>query len=248
MEALNPLTLRLVLDTNQIVGAGSRWLVSGTGHASSNRHLRLLRLTATAHTGLYCDAIIEEYLGKLLQRGHPPDRARRLVAYIRGAFECVQLVSAQAPVRPRDPDDEVFLLCAVDGDADYLVSEDRDLVELADHYASPVIARCDAVLSDLESRPHSNSPSNGGNTESSGVQYVVWGTLHPNAPTGDLRIGRGPGLGPVQRTKREGLLAPAQRSHLLPESEESGTPLVQVAPADIQVKVQGAVLVGSLVR
>ncbi len=154
MEALKAAGLRLVLDTNQIVGAGSRWLVFGRGYLQSNPHVRLLRLTATEHTGLYCDEIIDEYLEKLLQRGHPPDRARRLTAYIRGAFEAVRLVSTQAPFRPRDPDDEVFLLCAIDGDADYLVSEDRDLLELGDRYARPVIARCDAVLSDLESRRH----------------------------------------------------------------------------------------------
>ena len=164
MEALKASGLRLVLDTNQIVGAGSRWLAPGTRRAASNRHLRLLRLTAAEHTGLYCDEIIDEYLAKLLQRGHPPDRARRLIAYIRGAFEAVRLVSTQAPFRPRDPDDEVFLLCAIDGDADYLVSEDRDLLELADRYARPVIDRCDAVLGDLESRRHFDSPDHSGNT------------------------------------------------------------------------------------
>lgn len=168
MEALNAANLRLVLDTNQIVGAGSRWLVSGPGYASSNLHVRLLRLTATEHTGLYCDEIIDEYLEKLLDRNHPPDRAARLITYILGAFDDVQLVTTRAPVRPCDPDDEVFLLCAIDGDAHYLVSEDGDLLDLADEYEHPTIAQCDAVLSDLESRQNSDPSGKTGNAEPSG--------------------------------------------------------------------------------
>ena len=42
------------------------------------------------------------------------------------------------PVPPSDPDDEVFLICAIDGHADYLVSEDRDLLSLKDSYQRPV--------------------------------------------------------------------------------------------------------------
>ena len=151
MEALNAPRLRLVLDTNQIIGAGSRWLIAPPGFGESNRHLRLLRLTAVAHIGLYCDEIIEEYARKLLERGHPPDRVRRLLTFIRGAFQGLRLVSDHAPLAPRDPDDEIFLLCAIDGDADYLASEDRHLLELADRYTRPVIAKCDIILAQLES-------------------------------------------------------------------------------------------------
>jgi hypothetical protein len=37
------------------------------------------------------------------------------------------------------PDDEVFLLSAIDGNADYLVSDDHHLTELKSSYAKPVI-------------------------------------------------------------------------------------------------------------
>lgn len=49
MEALKAVGLRLVLDTNQIVDAGSRWLVFRPGYAHSNAHVQLLRLTSTTH-------------------------------------------------------------------------------------------------------------------------------------------------------------------------------------------------------
>ena len=100
-------------------------------------------------SGLYCDEIIDEYLEKLLDRLHPPQRARKLIAYIMGAFNRVEVVSASAPVPPADPDDEIFLICALDGDADYLVSEDGDLLDLEANYERPVIGRCSEICSAL---------------------------------------------------------------------------------------------------
>jgi predicted nucleic acid-binding protein len=36
-------------------------------------------------------------------------------------------------------DDEIFVLCAIDGNADYLISEDGALLELRQHYPTFVI-------------------------------------------------------------------------------------------------------------
>ena len=87
-------------------------------------------------------SILDEYARVLLERGHPPERASRLLTYIEGAFTHVEITSPAAPTPPVDPDDEVFLLCALDGDADYLVSEDEHLLELRPHYQRPVILTC----------------------------------------------------------------------------------------------------------
>ena len=145
---MSALRLRFVLDTNQIVGAGSRWL-DDVGVIGANAHRRLLVRIVKEHVGLYCEEIIDEYLEKLVERGSPTDRARRMIAYIRGAFEYVEIISIQAPVRPKDPDDEVFILCALDGEADYLVSEDSDLLDLRLEYQRPIIVRCADALSAL---------------------------------------------------------------------------------------------------
>lgn len=51
---------------------------------------------------------------------------------------------------PVDPDDEIFLLCALDGDAGYLVSEDPHLRDLRMHYQRPVIGKCSEVMTNLE--------------------------------------------------------------------------------------------------
>lgn len=136
---------RFVLDTNQIVGAGSRWLDHGAS-VGPNPHRRLLVHVATEQVGLYCSEIIDEYLEKLIDRGSPENRARRLIAYVQGAFEAVDIVSTEAPVPPADPDDDVFILCSLDGNADFLVTEDSDLLAIRTSYVRPVIAPCAEVL------------------------------------------------------------------------------------------------------
>ena len=140
---------RVVLDTNQIVAAGSRWLdgtgVIGTGNIS---RVILIRVACT-HTGLYSDKIVGEYLEKLVNKRHNPERILKLISLIMGAFDVVYIQTQVAPARPRDPDDEAFLLCAIDGDADYLVSDDRDLLDLATHYTRPTIAASTAAVTAL---------------------------------------------------------------------------------------------------
>ena len=141
--------VRIVLDTNQIVGAGSRWLDGSVANANVNDHRRLLVCVAEEHAGLYCDGIIDEYLEKLLERRHPLGRARKLITYIMGSFTRIEIVSESAPVPPIDPDDEIFLICALDGDADWLVSEDTDLLVLKASYARPQIGRCGEIMNAL---------------------------------------------------------------------------------------------------
>ena len=141
--------VRIVLDTNQIVGAGSRWLDGSVANANVNDHRRLLVCVAEKHSGLYCDGIIDEYLEKLLERRHPLGRARKLITYIMGSFIRIEIVSESAPVPPIDPDDEIFLICALDGDADWLVSEDTDLLVLKASYPRPQIGRCGEIMNAL---------------------------------------------------------------------------------------------------
>ena len=131
-----------MLDTTEIVAAGSRWLLHAVPTPDPNQSRRLLLCVATRHVGLYCRPIIREYIEKLLERGSPSDRVLEMVVYLIGAFEEVTVFSSVAPIRPPDPDDEIFLICAIDGSADYLVSEDRHLLDLKDSYQRPVIGSC----------------------------------------------------------------------------------------------------------
>jgi predicted nucleic acid-binding protein len=133
--------IRVVLDTNQIVSAGSSWIERGLPAPDRNVQRRILIRVAESHAGLYCGKIIGEYLEKLVDGAHPPERALKLVTYIMGAFNRVTITTAKAPHPPSDPDDEIFLLCAMDGLADYLVSDDHALVNLKSKYLKFVIGR-----------------------------------------------------------------------------------------------------------
>jgi predicted nucleic acid-binding protein len=140
---------RVVLDTNQVVGAGSAWLDHGVPSPDKNIHRRVLIRVAESHAGLYCSKVVGEYLEKLLDHNHPHERALKLMTYIMGAFSEVKITTKCAPVPPSDPDDEVFLLCAIDGDADYLVSEDDALTSLKSSYANFLIGRCGDLAATL---------------------------------------------------------------------------------------------------
>lgn len=133
---------RVVLDTNEVIGAGTGWLDHGVPSPDKNIHRRVLIRIAKTHTGLYTGKVVGEYLEKLVDLGHPHERALKLMTYIMGAFSRVEITTKSAPVSPSDPDDEVFLLCAIDGNADYLVSEDHALVSLKSSYTKPVIGKC----------------------------------------------------------------------------------------------------------
>ena len=132
---------RVVLDTNQIVGAGTGWLDHGVPSPDKNTCRRVLVRVAESHTGLYSGKVVGEYLEKLVDLGHPRDRTLKLMTYIMGSFIPVTITTVSAPVPPSDPDDEVFLLCAIDGNADYLVSEDHSLTKLRGSYGKPVIGK-----------------------------------------------------------------------------------------------------------
>ena len=138
-------SFRVVLDTNQVVGAGTRWLDHGVPTPDANTCRRILIRVAQSHTGLYSGKVVGEYVEKLVDLGHRADRTVKLITYVMGSFSRVEITTAVAPFRPSDPDDEIFLLCAIDGNADYLVSEDHSLTNLKNSYSKPLIGKSDEL-------------------------------------------------------------------------------------------------------
>ena len=50
------------------------------------------------------------------------------------------VIDVHSPVRCcRDPHDDKYLACAADGDADYIVSGDRDLLDLKRFIGIPIV-------------------------------------------------------------------------------------------------------------
>jgi predicted nucleic acid-binding protein len=70
----------------------------------------------------------------MVRRNHPEDRIARYVAFIMELFTAVSVTSTGCHTAPDDPDDLVFVLCALDGNADLLVSDDRHLLKIRNAY------------------------------------------------------------------------------------------------------------------
>ncbi len=118
--------MRVVLDTNTLISA---LLFSGTAS-------RLVPLwQSRSITLLISKAILQEYLRTL---AYP--KFRLSDQEIRGVIEEKLLpfvktvqVKKHLTVVQRDPEDDKFLECAVAGRAKYLVTGDRDLLELGSY-------------------------------------------------------------------------------------------------------------------
>lgn len=136
------MTFRVVLDTNQVIAAGTGWIDHGRPSPDPNTSRRVLIKVAESHVGLYSGKIVGEYFEKLMDLNHPRERVVRLITYLMGAFERVTITTRSTPYPPSDANDEVFLLCALDGNADYLVSDDRALLNLKSKYGKPCIGKC----------------------------------------------------------------------------------------------------------
>lgn len=124
---------RVVLDTNTIIGAGSRWLASEPRRPTTLPQ-QIVYAVASANVGLYCQQILEEYVELMVRRNHPLDRVALFVAFIIELFTSINVTSVTCHTVPSDPDDTIFILCALDGDADFLVSNDTHLLAIRTAY------------------------------------------------------------------------------------------------------------------
>jgi putative PIN family toxin of toxin-antitoxin system len=133
-----PAKQRLVLDTNIWLD----WLVFGdTGIA----HIR--QLQGAGHLEICIDAVCEAELARVLaypfgKRKLETAEQQRALAQCRRIATRID-AAASAPERARlpacrDPDDQKFLEAALAAHADWLITKDRALLELARRRARPV--------------------------------------------------------------------------------------------------------------
>jgi len=134
---------RLVIDTNVFVSG----LISAAG--SPAQILRAIQRRKVIH--LVSDPIVEEYLRVL---DYPQIRKFKkitdefvadIAAYLVYQTERVELVS-NVRLSP-DPDDDVFLETAVDGKANWLVTNDKaDLLSLRTVEGIPIVSAREAIM------------------------------------------------------------------------------------------------------
>lgn len=142
--------MRVVFDTVIVV----RGLINPYGPSG-----RLMFDRANDFRHIVSPSIVAEYLDVLTR----PELTRKfrnvatrdphaVLAWLAQA-EVVEL--DDVPAISRDPKDDPFLATAVAGAADYLVSEDRDLLDLESHGDIPIVtgARFLAILDNVEAPP-----------------------------------------------------------------------------------------------
>lgn len=143
---------RVILDTNEILAAGTRWLVNAPGERLTFPQ-KLLVAVASDHTGLFTGKIAGEYVEKLLDLGHPKPRIQVFLGWLFGVFEQVQITTRDCHPPPEDPDDAIFLLCAIDGHAEMLITEDKHLLVLQADYNPPRITNAKDAAPELGVSP-----------------------------------------------------------------------------------------------
>lgn len=121
--------MRIVLDTNVLLAAfGTRGLCEA-----------LFAACLEGHEVVTSEHILEElrrHLGRAFRM--PGPQADEIVAFVRESSELV--VPARVPAKAcRDPDDLPVLGTAVAGQADLLVTGDRDLLALGRHAGVPIV-------------------------------------------------------------------------------------------------------------
>lgn len=128
---------RLVIDTNVFI---SVFLLHG--RSSALVPLLLSRKTVLLVNG----EILKEYFEVAIRPkfGHTPGRIRELFGALRPHVLVVKPV-AKTTVHLRDPKDLRFIDCAIAGDADFIVSGDKDLLVIRRVGEIPVISMAELI-------------------------------------------------------------------------------------------------------
>jgi putative PIN family toxin of toxin-antitoxin system len=124
------LRLHAVLDTNVLLG---HFLT--TNRRSPNARVFRLWLPRRHVQLIVSDGVIDEYLRMFAEKLDM--RPKQLGAW-RERFEndphCTLVTPGPRPKLSRDPDDNIFIATAVAGRAEYLITNDRDLLELPEDF------------------------------------------------------------------------------------------------------------------
>jgi putative PIN family toxin of toxin-antitoxin system len=90
-----------------------------------------------------CPELIEELAEKLEARLHfSADQVAETIADYLGFLRVIQIPKVLMAV-PRDPEDNMVLECAIEGEAQYIVSGDKHLLELKEYRGIRIIRAAD---------------------------------------------------------------------------------------------------------
>lgn len=130
--------LRAVLDTNVLLAARR------SSHPDSPNVAILSRWRRREFVFCYSLDTLAEYTEKLLEHGIPETAVEAFVRLLARHGAAVPIIFFHFRHYPVDPDDVMFLLCAINGSASHLVSYDGHLLALKPFYAGE-LAICEPV-------------------------------------------------------------------------------------------------------
>jgi putative PIN family toxin of toxin-antitoxin system len=117
----------VVLDTNVLIA-----YYLSKKKDSANSKVFLLWRTRRRLQLIVSDEVVSEYLEVLQRLGVPQVRIERLAERIRSRQTVSHTKLGTRPTESRDPDDNLILATAVVGKAEYVVTNDRDLLDIPD--------------------------------------------------------------------------------------------------------------------
>ena len=123
---------RIVLDTNVLISA----ILFG------GKPGLILKDVIAGHVDCILSSEILDELKTVLQRpkfGFTPSECLNIVEELHRACEIIK-PSSELSVQITDPDDRIILACAIDADADYIISGDADLKRLHSFNGIPILA------------------------------------------------------------------------------------------------------------
>ena len=121
--------MRVFLDTNVLVAA----------FATRGLCADLVRAVLAQHELITGDVILDELETVLLERIKLPAPTVNDILALLGGQEVVPKPAAPSPLKIRDADDRWVLASATAGNADILVTGDRDLLDVADAAPLPIL-------------------------------------------------------------------------------------------------------------
>ncbi len=121
--------MRVLIDSNVFIS----YLL--TPHHAGSIQTIMAALSANAFTLLLPEALLEEIVVTVKRKPHlakriPPRKLQAFVNILQGFGETIPRIKDPIPAVVRDPKDDYLLAYAMVGQADYLVSGDKDLLLL----------------------------------------------------------------------------------------------------------------------
>lgn len=132
-----------VLDTNVVLSSQR-----STSPVSPNAEI-IERWKAGEFAWLFTDDLLEEYAEKLTEHGIADQTMQKLLGRLILAGVQVRIEFFHLRHYPVDPDDTVFLLTALNGNASHLVTYDSDLEDVAVFYPEFLTCKPLEFLADL---------------------------------------------------------------------------------------------------